>query len=114
MKVPTVVIVFLVVAVVFLVIVNLWVTGFFDVKCDPEDQVQITGVLQGFASNNLHREFTDMRVGGVNYTFYTFDRVMASHFIGSKVEINACYQQNTSRSIKNYYDMLSIFLVCEC
>ena len=110
MRVPTVVIIFLVVAVVILVVVNMWVTGFFDVKCDIEDQVQITGVLQGFVSNSSYQEFTDIRVAGVNYTFYTFDKEMASHFIGSAVEINACFQQNTSRSIKNYYDLGSIFL----
>lgn len=113
MKVPTVVIVILVAAVVILVVVNLWVTGYFDVKCDPEYQVQITGVLQGFTSNSSHREFTDIRVDNLNYTFYTFDREMALHFVGSKMEINACYQQNTTRSIKNYYDMISIFLIEE-
>lgn len=113
MKVPTVVIVILVAAVVILLLVNLWVTGYFDVKCDPEDQVQIVGILQGFTSNNTHREFIDVRVDGLNYTFYTFDREMALHFVGSRVELNVCFQQNTSRSIKNYYDLLSIFLIGE-
>ena len=113
MKVPTVVIVILVSAIVILVVVNLWVTGFFDVKCNPEDHVCLTGVLCGFTSNSSHREFTDVRIDNISFTFYTFDKEMALYFVGLKVEINACYQENTSRSIQNYYDLISIFLVGE-
>jgi len=113
MRVSTVIIIVLLVAASVIFVFHLEWQGFFNVKCDPEDQVHLTGMLQGFATNSTHRDYTDVRIDGVNYTFYMFDKEMALHFAGSKVEINACYCQNTSRSIKNYYDLLSIFLIGE-
>lgn len=113
MKISTVLTIGAAITIITLTGIVLWQYGFFDINCDPEDQVQITGILQGYTSNSSHRDFTDVRVDGLKYTFYTFDREMALQFIGCNVEINTCYQQNTTHKIKNYYDMTSIFLIGE-
>jgi len=112
-RISTIIIIILLIAASIILVFHMEKMGFFDVKCNVEDQVQIVGILQGFASNSSYRDYTDVRVDGLNYTFYTFDKEMVLYFVGQTVEINCCYRQNTTRSIENYYNLISIYLTGE-
>lgn len=92
-------------------LLDAWSTD--EVHCGPERMVQLTGTLQGYATNSFYHEYTDVRIDGVNYTFNIFNRDIAVNFVGKNVEVNCCFYQNTTENIKDYYDMISIYITGE-
>jgi len=98
-------IIILLVIVAIIILIYLSVTN-ADVKCDPQDQVALEGLLRGFERNN---SYWNVKIGNQTFLFNVFDPNYMRPMIGYNVTVNCCYRHDTTFLI-GHYDMSSAFI----
>ena len=98
-------IIILLVIAAIIILIYLSVTN-ADVKCDPQDKVELEGLLRGFERNN---SYWDVKIGNQTYLFDRFDATYMKPMIGYNVTVNCCYRHDTAL-LCGHYDMSSAFI----
>jgi len=75
--------------------------------CDPEFQVSIVGILEGFEQNSSK---WNVQINNKSFIFDYWDKHYMLSFISKNVTITCCERQINSRSI---YSLLSCYLTGE-
>ena len=73
-------------------------------SCDPEDQVELTGILMGFERNETR---WDVRLNNKSFVFDHFDKSYMEKMLGENVTITCCLK--TSR-----FQPYSIYSALNC
>ena len=98
-------IIILLVIAAIIILIYLSVTN-ADVKCDPQDKVELEGLLRGFERNN---SYWNVLIGNQSYLFNVFDPNYMRPMIGYNISVFCCYRHDTTFLI-GHYDMSSAFI----
>lgn len=76
------------------------------VICNPEDKVELKGLLRGFTKND---SYWNIKIDNQTYVFNVFNEDYMKNMIGYNVTLTCCYRHDTSYRI-GYYDLVNCFI----
>lgn len=95
--------------ILFALIITMLVMTWFLIQppsCDPEDQVELTGILMGFEKNETR---WDVRLDNKTYVFDHFDKSYMERMLGFNVTIICCLRTSDYKPY-SIYSMLNCYI----
>ena len=95
--------------ILFAIIILILVMTWFLIQppsCDPEDQVELTGILMGFEKNET---CWDVRLNNKSFVFDHFDKSYMERMLGFNVTIICCLRRSDFKPY-SIYSMLNCYI----